>query len=571
MANCGDSPAGRQRLKMVILALLVLLLPVACAGPEAAPAAVPTVAPMFAEGQAGSPPGQAEPGGTAVTPAGTAAPQPPPADFFARIDATQDVHPISPLIYGVSGAPAEYLAALRPALNSWGGNPSSRYNWRLGNAWNAANDWEYRNVDYGEGANEAVSASDSFVESSLAAGAAVRIALPTLGWVAKDNDDENCSFPLPGGGCGTAGGADCRHPGEIADPARTSVASTPEDIVDWVRHMLEAQAYDVRFLAMDNEPELWGYTHYDVHPECTTYQEILDRYLAYARAVRQVAPGVELTGPVTCCWTFYWDSAAGLTDKASHGFEDFLPWFLGEVTAHDDEFGQRTLDVLDIHYYPEGVFNDESDPATAAQRLRSTRSLWDPNYLDESWIWLPIQLIPRMKGLAEGIYPGTKVGISEWNWGADESLNGALAIADVLGIYGREDLYFAAYWRYPALGSPGFQAFKLYTNYDGQGGRFGDTSVRAESFDPDRVATYAALDSASGVLHLLLVKKLPVRELTVQVELEGFVAAGPATAYRYDAANLAEIVADSLEVGRHWFDIRLPAYSITHLVVEGDG
>ena len=35
---------------------------------------------------------------------------------------------------------------------------------------------------------------------------------------------------------------------------------------------------------MDNEPDLWGYTHYDVHPECPTYEEILDKYLAYADA-----------------------------------------------------------------------------------------------------------------------------------------------------------------------------------------------------------------------------------------------------------------------------------------------
>ena len=34
---------------------------------------------------------------------------------------------------------------------------------------------------------------------------------------------------------------------------------------------------------MDNEPELWGHTHYDVHPACPTYEEILDRYLTYAR------------------------------------------------------------------------------------------------------------------------------------------------------------------------------------------------------------------------------------------------------------------------------------------------
>ena len=48
-------------------------------------------------------------------------------------------------------------------------------------------------------------------------------------------------------------------------------------------------------------------------------------------------------------------------------------------------------------------------------------------------------------------------------------MNGALAIADVLGIYGREGVDAAAYWRNPPVGSPGCFAFKMHGNYDGAG------------------------------------------------------------------------------------------------------
>lgn len=44
------------------------------------------------------------------------------------------------------------------------------------------------------------------------------------------------------------------------------------------------------------------------------------------------------------------------------------------------------LDQLDVHYYPNDVFNDAVDAATRAKRLRSTRSLWDVSYKDEGWI-----------------------------------------------------------------------------------------------------------------------------------------------------------------------------------------
>ena len=62
---------------------------------------------------------------------------------------------------------------------------------------------------------------------------------------------------------------------------------------------------------MDNEPELWGYTHYDVHPDCPGYGEILDKYIEYSTAIRDVVPEAMLTGPVTCCYWYYWNSAAG--------------------------------------------------------------------------------------------------------------------------------------------------------------------------------------------------------------------------------------------------------------------
>jgi hypothetical protein len=132
----------------------------------------------------------------------------------------------------------------------------------------------------------------------------------------------------------------------------------------------------------------------------------------------------------------------------------------------------RTLDVLDIHYYPEGLYNEDAAPATAAHRLRSTRSLWDKTYVDQSWIGEPVNLISRMKELLVEHYPGTQLGISEWNWGADKTINGALAIADVLGIFGREDLYLAScgsasLYRYSAANPAGIAESSIVLDQSG--------------------------------------------------------------------------------------------------------
>lgn len=550
-----------------ILFLLLLVLAGCNAldqGADAPALPPPTVPSLFAgrgpEAKTTAASAGEQPGPGAAAPAGEPA-------FVVYLDATKIVGEISPLVYGLSGAPAEVLADLRPTLNSWGGNPSTRYNWRLGNAWNAASDWNYQNTDYDyDMAERGIPAHENLMLQAKEVGAAVRLAAPTLGWVAKDTNPESCSFPLPDGSCGDGGGSNCRDPQETTDPELTSVASTSEDIQAWMREMAGAGLLP-EFIAMDNEPELWGYTHYDVHPECTTYQEILDKFLEYATAVREVAPEAQITGPVTCCWEYYWHSPAGSRDEALHDDRPFLAWFLDQVRAHDEETGTRTLDVLDVHYYPEGLYNDNAEPDIAARRLRSTHSLWDYEYTDESWIGERIALIPRLQALIDAHYPGTRLGISEWNWGADETMNGALAAADVLGILGREEVYFAAYWRYPAPDSPAYQAFKLYTNYDGEGSRFIGDALAVYSDDIDRVTGYGALDEA-GTLRVMLIHKQPDAEMPLRVIAGNYAANGQATRYTLTEAGLSQ---DSVTAQEGRITLTLPPYSVTLLVFPGAG
>ena len=134
----------------------------------------------------------------------------------------------------------------------------------------------------------------------------------------------------------------------------------------------------------------------------------------------------------------------------------------------------RLLDYLDLHYYPQasGVsLSGAGDAATQARRLRSTRvAVGSRRYVDESWINEAVRLIPRMRDWVAQYYPGTKLAIGEYNWGALDHINGALAQADVLGIFGREGLDLATLWAPPTASQPGAFAFRMYRNYDGAGG-----------------------------------------------------------------------------------------------------
>ena len=111
-------------------------------------------------------------------------------------------------------------------------------------------------------------------------------------------------------------------------------------------------------------------------------------------------------------------------------------------------------------------------------RNQSTRIFWDPNYVDPSWINNIIMLIPRMKNWVANYYPGTKIGITEYNWGAEPSINGATAQADILGIFGRENLDLATRWATPDSSTPTYKAIKMYRNYDGNKSTFGDTAFK---------------------------------------------------------------------------------------------
>jgi hypothetical protein len=519
------------------------------------------------------------------------------ATIAVSVDTQSDRHPISPLIYGLAFAPADYLHDLRVPINRWGGNDKSRYNWYFGNAENAARDWRFANrvaTSDARVGNTPSSAADAFVQTNRASGADSLLTIPTIGWVAKNSDNNCASDNVPGSGGApltTADGAIAGYD-PAANRAKTSVPSIAREadasasavasgsVVaqdDWVGHLVltfgPAAHRGVRFYAMDNEPDLWDVTHTDVHPARMGYDDVLANFTSYADAVKTADPSALVTGPVVSGWTAYQFSSLDRgddnfhthADRARHDDMPFLLWFLQSVRAHDERAGHRTLDVLDIHYYPQasGVYSPAADPGTQRLRLRTTRSLWDPSYADESWIGEPVRLVPRLREWVDAGYPGTKIGITEWSFGGDNDISGGLAITDALGIYGREGVYLANYWAYSAKNSPGYLAFKLLRNPDGAGHGLGDLSCRAVSADPTRLSAYAALDGHT--LTLLLVNKMPMATVTVPLSLPGD-AARAGDLYRLSAASPNTLVHAPFRAASGGnATIDLPPYSATLL------
>ena len=195
-------------------------------------------------------------------------------------------------------------------------------------------------------------------------------------------------------------------------------------------------------------------------------------------------------------------------DRAANGGWDYLPWLLDQFHQRATNTNQRLLDYFTVHCYPQGG-ESTNDVSTSMQLLRnkSTRQFWDTNYTDESWINDKVMLIPRMKKWVAQYYPGTRIGITEYNWGAENHINGATAQADVLGIFGRENVDMAVRWVVPETNTPVYNAFKMYRNYDRKKSAFGDIGVSAAVPNPDTLSAFAAIRTTDGAITIMVINK----------------------------------------------------------------
>lgn len=519
----------------------------------------------------------------------------PVAGPVLQVDAAAHQHPISPYIYGINFADEALAADLRLPIRRWGGNATTRYNWQNDTA-NRTSDWYFENIPETNAEPATLpdgSAVDRFIEQDRRTGTASLITLPLIGWTPKQRDYA-CGFSVAKYGpqqstdpwrsdCGNGLQAD-GSPIIGNDPTDTSLAIDPSFVQGWIEHLQArygtAATGGVQFYNLDNEPMLWNSTHRDVHPQPVSYDELRDRTYQYGAAIKAVDPAAKTLGPVLWGWTAYFYSALDAAgegawwnnpvDRNAHGGLPFVVWYLQQMQAYEAQHGVRLLDYLDLHYYPQAsgvALAGAGNAATQALRLRSTRGLWDPTYVDESWINEAVRLLPRMREWVDQNYPGTQVAITEYNWGALDHINGALAQADVLGIFGREGLDLATLWAPPKATQPGAFAFRLYRNYDGAGSAFGEQSVSATSSDQGQLAIYGARRSRDGALTLILINKTN-NTLNSTLTLANFTPSAQAQVYRYSGVNLTSIVHEpDLAMSGNPVSLSVPGTSMTLLVL----
>lgn len=502
------------------------------------------------------------------------------------INLTGEQKSISPYIYGVndSGDGSNVKNVTANAVRQ-GGNRYTGYNWE-NNYSNAGEDWHNSsdtNIgDITDGAGYA---------ARRLSGTAIKYNVPykitTLqmgGYVAADKS----------GTVSEAEAAPSSRWNEVKFKKDTALSLEP-DLTDNAVYMEEYVNYIVQTLgdaststgiqgySLDNEPVLWNDTHPRLHSEEVSNSELLSKSIELASVVKSIDPKAEVFGPA------FWGMLPCINGSTTDQYTDpdwaavkgnytwYLDYYLEQMAQAEKEYGTRLLDVVDVHYYSQ-------DCSTDASRVQAARSLYDTDYVENSWLqpyfgqYFPF--IPKIQESIDKYYPGTKIAISEYNLAdiSNEKDTGklssaAIAEADALGCFADNGIYFATYWGTLSDCPYVSSAINLYTNYDGKGAAFGDTLVEANTEDISLAYAYAAIDAGDdSTVTTVLSNKSADQTQKAVISLEG-------STKNYQSAvvyaitpddNQIRIIDVQNDVSNNQVTVELPPMSVAQVVVSDE-
>ncbi len=526
------------------------------------------------------------------------------------IDASAGQHAISPDIYGINfywdlstdTDPLHIAAAeIRATARRWGGNESDRYDYRTDYR-NKTADWYFEDLqDAGTPGLQLPEGSsfNQYADQVRTTNGKILATANVLGWLPKAQPacsysvakyGQQCStdtwWPSCGDGLHTGSGSSCGSAILTNDPTDANFQVDQTYQQGWISYLLsrygQGNQGGAAIWDLANEPIWWDDTNQDIHPNPYTYDELLSLDMASAIAIKQADPTALVSGPVADNYASIWYSKkdivsgqakgawwANPVDQNAHGGVPIMAWYLQQFQAYETKNNVRLLDYYDTHAY----LAPGSDPASL---LDSTREWWDPTYIVDGnyWICDPTnngaptapQLIPRLKAIINANYPGTKLAITEYSFGSLDTITGALAQADILGIFGREGVDLATLWGPPKPTDPGAFAFRMYGNYDGIGGAFGESGVQATSADQSQLSVYGALRSDLNLTAIVINKT--GNHLSSTLNLANFSTGPAAHVWQYSGANLGAIVAQpDVATNAGAVTTVFPANSITLLVI----
>jgi hypothetical protein len=494
-------------------------------------------------------------------------------------------HAISQDIYGIAYGPGltppdvDFVKQIKLPNIRWGGNAATNYNWQA-DLTNAGNDYYFINFrSYTKPSPTAGYMVDQMIATNAAAYSGLHplVTVPIIPWIAEGSP-LLCSYPVSvygeqqsstiftGQSCGNGVSVD-GTPIPDSSPSLNYIPNSTAIQEAWINHLISrfgtASSGGITYYQLDNEPSAWHGTHRDLAPVQPNYGTIVSLGTQYASMIKAQDPSAKILGP---------------SDYTEYGWISNVPagtslyagqYYLQQMAAYAVAHGNtRILDYFDEHWAC-------PDMSSAAAELNSTRTLWDPSYNTGSPFEIhlagPVMMIPRFQNWVSSYYPGTQISIAEYECVAkpgSPTIIDALAEAEILGIFGDQGVALANNFNIPRPNDPLSFSYLLYRNYDGQGSKFGDTSVTSASTVPATLSVHGALRSSDGKLTVMVINKTS-STINTELSLANFNATSTAAVYTYSSADVIRIVAGPpVPVSSNAVEYDFPAYSATLLVFD---
>lgn len=432
------------------------------------------------------------------------------------VNTAADTHAISPFIYGSCNG--GYNEA---TIRRQGGNRITGYNWENG-ASNAGADYNHQSDDYllwisgipSANYNTPGIVTTDFHDKSLQANAESAVTLQMAGYVARDRNGTSVS---------SGEVAPSNRWDQVVNHKPTAFSLTP-DLNDGVVYTDEyihflmqhygnaASPNGIKAFIMDNEPGLWPSTHPRIHPGANNCNEHLTKSIALAKTIRQMDATAEIWGPEAYGYNEYrtfqdandWSTYSGQ-------YAHYLEVYLDSMRHASEQVGTRLLNALTVHWYPDvyagSVYSTDVSPTIARERMQIPRTLWDSTYVENGWIgqWFSqdLPILPKLQSFIQTYYPGTKLGITEYDYGGDAHISGGIAQVEALSAFIRTGTSYATKWG--AFSEYSLSAIRLFRNVAEP---FGDVRVKATVTDRAHTGIVASTESeASGLLHLIVTNR----------------------------------------------------------------
>ena len=255
------------------------------------------------------------------------------------------------------------------------------------------------------------------------------------------------------------------------------------------------------------------------------------------------------------------------------------------------------MDVIDLHWYPEAqgggvrITANNNTAAVVAARVQAPRSLWDPTYTETSWItqWstdgTPAHAGPDHAAAARAArHQRFQAGHEDRDHRVqlrrhEPHFRRASPRPTCWASSAAQNVFAATFWSLHSDADSQFVegAFKMFLNYNGTGGAFGDTSVASATDNLSQTSIHASVDSTN-----------PNRMVVVAINRTGSpVSTGIAVTHDrvFDHAEVYQLTDDTNPNASYKivhaadinlnllnaFQYTLPAWSVSTIVLISDG